>query len=333
MKSLLTVLLAGTIGLAACDKADNKQTDTTTTNGTAAQAEPEEKVELTFAFQPQENPEGLMPDAKKLAEFVSKQTGYDVEVMVPSSYAAVVEAMRGGNAQVAYFSGWPYLKAHMMADASLLLVEERNGQPFYHSQWYVQKDSKIEKLSDLKGKKIAFTSPTSTSGFLFPYAELIKQEVVEQGQDLNKVFGNVFFAGGYEAALKSVASGKVDAAAASDYALELYLTPEEQEKVRVLTKMGPVPTHGFAVRADMKPEVREKVKNALLELNKDENKELLKSVYGAEKLVERSHGDHVMALQEAQDMVGTEYPIGPSEGDAAPKAPADAQPDGEEEAK
>lgn len=327
MKRMTFALLLAVAALGACDKKSDSDTNGAAanqaqTNGTAGAAAEKSDVKITFAFQPQENPEGLMPDAKKLAAFVAEQTGYEVEVFVPTSYAAVVEAMRGGNAQVAYFSGWPFLKAHHAADAQLLLVEERDGNPFYYSQWYVAADSKAEKLSDIKGKKIAFTSPTSTSGFLFPYAKLIDEGVVEQGKDLNEFFENVYFAGGYEAALKSLVEGKVDAAAASDYALELYLTEEEQKKVKVLTKQGPVPTHCFAVKADVPLDVQKKLKEALLELNKDENKELLKSVYGAEKLVERSHGDHMMALQEAQETVGTQYPLAPTEEKPANEPPS-----------
>lgn len=319
----LFALLAAGLLMSACKEKTPPATTTTATQTNGAAADEAEAVELTFAFQPQENPEGLMPNAEKLADFVSEQTGYDVEVFVPSSYAAVVEAMRGGKAQVAYFSAWPYLKAHHAADADLLLVEERDGKTSYTSQWYVKKDSGIESLADLRGKKIAFTSPTSTSGFLFPYAKLIQDGVLKEGETLEKAFDEVSFAGGYEAALKSVASGRVDAAAASDYAPDKYLTAEERESLKVLSQQGPVPTHGFAVRSDMKPEVREKVKAALLALNKAENKELLSSVYGAEALVERSHGDHVAALQEAQEVVGAEFPLDP----AKPKAPAEAKPE------
>ncbi len=311
------VLALGLAFSVGCDKQEEVAAPATAAQDAPKEAPAEEAVKLTFAFQPQENPEGLMPNANKLAEFIAKETGYEIEVFVPTSYAAVVEAMRGNKAQVAYLSAWPYLKAHHSADADLLLVEERGGQTHYMSQWYAQKDSKIEKLEDLRGKTIAFTSPTSTSGFLFPYAKLIQDGVLKEGETLEQGFKGVLFAGGYEGALKSVASGKVDAAAASDYALTKYLSPEEQAKVKVISKQGPVPTHGFAVRADMKPEVREKVKNALLALNEDANRELLKSVYGAEKLVERSHGDHVTALQEAQNAVGAEFPLEPAEKDAA----------------
>ena len=312
---LLCAMLTMTLG---CDPKDQAKETPKEEPKEQPKEAPKEKIKITMAFQPQENPEGLMPNAKKLEEFIESKTDFDVEIFVPTTYAAVVEAMRSKNADVAYLSAWPYLKAHVMADADLLLVEERNGQPFYYSQFYVLKDSKIKTLKDVKGKTIAFTSPTSTSGYLFPMAELVKEKVFDPKDDDPKSVKNFQFAGGYEAALKTMVNGKVDVAAASDYAFERYLTPEEQAKVRVLHKQGPVPTHGIAVRADMPMEQKEALKNALLELNKEENKELLKSVYGAEKLVPRSHYDHTKDLEAAEKLIGHEYPMPPRKAKQAP---------------
>lgn len=311
----LVWLTALVISLAACEKQDDSATADNNAAADAATAtetagNDETNVEkLTFAFQPQENPEGLELSTKKLAEFMTKETGIEAEIFVPTSYAAVVEALRNDNADVAYFSGWPYLIAHNTADVELLVAEERDGKPFYYSQWYVAKDSDYKSLADLKGKPVAFTSQTSTSGYLFPLAKVIEEGHLKTGQDPKEFFSEVLFAGGYEAALKSLAAGKVEAAAASDYAPGRYLSEEEQAKIRVLTKQGPAPTHGIAIKSNLPDDVKDKVKAALLKLNEPENMELLKSIYGAEKLVERTHDEHVQALAKAQKAVGADYPL------------------------
>lgn len=269
----------------------------------------EDPVELSFAFQPQENPEGLQLDAEQLGAFITEQTGYDVEIYLPTSYAAVVEALRSENADVAYFSGLPYMMAHDMAGAELLVVEERDGQPFYYSQWYALEDSDIDSLDDLQDRSIAFTSHSSTSGFLFPMAEVIEQGLVEEGGEPGDFFGDVVYAGGYQQALQSLVNNQVEAAAASDYALETYLSEEERERIKVIAEQGPVPTHGLAIRGDLDDEIKETVRQALLELNSEEHTELLRSVYGAERLVEVDHDDHVDALQRAYELVDLDNDI------------------------
>lgn len=307
LQKLIVLLAAGLLFTAGCEQ-DQKEADGEQEGKEMIEEEAEEPAveKLVYAFQPQENPEAITPDAEKLAEYLEEQTGIEAEVYLPTNYAGVVEALRAKNADVAYFSGWPYLIAHQEAGVELLVAEERDGEPFYHSQWYVREDSDIESLADLEGKSIAFTSPTSTSGYLFPLAKVIKEGHIEKGGDPKSFFGNVIYAGGYEQALRALAEGKVDAAAASDYAPARYLDEETQAKIKVLTKQGPVPTHGIGIRGDLPDEVKAKVKEAILSLNEDENKELLESVYGAKKLVERNHDEHVAALQESLELIGDE---------------------------
>lgn len=291
-RAAVLALLCSLTALFSCDR-DQRE----------AGEDSEEPIRLTFAFQPQENPKGLQLDTQRFVDFITRETGYEAEVFLPTSYAVVVEALRYGNADIAYFSGLPYLMAHEASGAQILVVEERDGNPFYYSQWYVAADSDYESLADLRSKNVAFTSPTSTSGFLFPMAKVIEEGLVEAQGQPGSFFGEVLFAGGYEQALIALASGQVEAAAASDYALQQYLSDEARENIRVLTRQGPVPTHGLASRGDLPEEVRQKVLEALLKLNEPENNELLRSVYGAQRLVPRDHKDHVEALTNARTLV------------------------------
>jgi phosphonate transport system substrate-binding protein len=309
----LTILLSLSllVALGGCKKDADKASKEKASSEKSERAEdaPEMPDTLKFAFQPQENPDALAPDAEKLAEYMTEKTGIKSEVFLPTSYASVVEALRSDNADVAYFSGWPYLVAHNEADVELVAAEVRNGNPFYHSQWYVAKDSDIETLADLKGKAISFTSPTSTSGYLFPLAKVIEDTEMETGDDPKQFFGEVIYAGGYEQSLKALVHGKVDAAAASDYAFEQYLTDDERANMRILSKQGPVPTHGIAVRSELPKEVKDKIAAAILELNKPENEQLLESIYGAKELAARSHDEHVAPLEKALELVGAEKDI------------------------
>ncbi len=289
----LAVVLAA--GLLACGEAEDRE------RLLPAGGPP---VPLIFAFQPQENPEGLAPGARELAAYLSTELGTPTEVFLPTTYAAVVEAMRSGHADVAYLSGWPYLTAHREAGAEILVVEERNGSPFYQSQWFVRADGDVESLADLRGRSVAFPSPASTSGYLFPVARLVEEGLLQTGEDPQAFFGQVLFAGGYEQALQALAAGSVDAAAAADYAFPLYLDEAQRARVRVLTQQGPVPTHGLAVRGSLPPAWKERIRAALLTLNEPEHQELLRSVYGAERLVSRTHEEHTASLLHARRLLG-----------------------------
>lgn len=287
-RSLLVLFVLASIGtLAACSK-----------NGSHSQT-------IVIAFQPQEDTAKLAPNADALAKFVSEKSGMETKVFLPADYVAVVEALRGKHADVAYFSAWPYALAHEIAGAEVFAAEKRGGVTHYWSQWYVRADSPYKTLADLKGKPVAFTSPTSTSGWLFPRAKLAEEGVLVKGADPKTVFSEVLFAGGYEQALKALVAGQVEGAAASDYAPGRYLTEEQQKNIRVIAKQGPVPTHVLAWRKELPQDVKDKLKAAFLALNEPENAELLKNTYGSEALAPVDDS-HIAGLKAALDATGVD---------------------------
>lgn len=315
------LLSAGLVCLAlvaiGCDK---KQQDKPAETTTSANAETTPKVDphapkpstgpkYTLAVEPEEDREATVAKAEKLAEFLSKETGATVDVYVPKESGELVEAMSKKKANVAYVSAWSYLAAHLNADAGILAVEERDGKTTHQTSFFVRADSAIKKTSDFKGKKIAFTSPTSTSGYLYPMMKLIEDGLVKRDDDLADVVDDIMVSGSYPASFKALIDGKVDIVAAADYAPALYLSEEDQKKIKPIISYGPVPTHVFAVRAEVTMDEQKKLQEALLELNDEPNNALLKSIYGADKLVVRSHGDHVYKLQQELDRLEVDYPL------------------------
>jgi len=295
------------VGVAGCEKKGEEGGAVTTgaaKSEVSKPASPADVVVLTMALAPADG-DANPAESAALGKALAEATGFEVTVTMPGTHSELIGGMRSGDVQVAYLPAWAFLKAHMTADADLLLAAEQGGQLAVDSHWYVMASGKIDGLEDLRGKRVAFTRPTSPSGFLFPYAKLVEVGALKQGEDLNKAFANVYFAGSPEVALKSLLGGQVDAAAASSTDLEAHVGTEDRTRIRALSTQGPAPTAVVAVRADMKPEVRAKLKAALSGLDPG----LTRSALGADKLVERSHGDHMMALQSAQETVGTEFPL------------------------
>lgn len=267
---------------------------------------------LILAFQPQENPTKLQLNAEAFAQFLGDEVKRPTKVFLPTDYSVVVEALRAGHAHVAYFSAWPYVKARELAGVELLLAEVRaDGRTAYVSRWYTRDDTGIRTLADARGKRAAFTSPTSTSGYLFPYAKLIDEGLLPERGDPKNFFREVLFAGGYEQSLKALVNGQVDLAAASDYALPRYLNEEERKNIVILSEQGPVPSHCIAVKSSLSPALKTQIKAAFLKLNAPEHKDLLKTLYGAERLAEVTHQAHVGPLAHALKITGLETDLKP----------------------
>ena len=77
----------------------------------------------------------------------------------------------------------------------------RYGWPYYWAQFLVARDSDIQSLEDLAGKKWAVPDLGSTSGYLFPAVAL---------QDAGIEVGEIVEAGGHPQAALAVYNGEVD---------------------------------------------------------------------------------------------------------------------------
>ncbi|MFQ5895066.1 MAG: phosphate/phosphite/phosphonate ABC transporter substrate-binding protein [Nitrospinota bacterium] len=241
--------------------------------------------QFVVAFTPQEDPVKLELNTKAFATYLAAELGLPVRTFVAADYAGIIEAMRAGHAQMAFLPSLPYALAQRLAGAEMVMAVDRGGRPFYFSRIFVRAESDIRKLQDLRGKTMAFTDPLSSSGYLFPNELMIRKGLFKSVDEHRSFFKRVFFAGGYEQALRALVSGQADAAAASQFAPARFLTPAERAKIRVLAENGPVPSHGIALAGNLSGRAKEKTRAALAKLNRPEKNAILRNIYGWKKLV------------------------------------------------
>ena len=254
---------------------------------------------LVLAFIPQENPEKLIGDIEIIIEYLQKEMGIAVKGYVTQDHAAAVEALRNGEADISFMGGLPYVLAHEIIGAEVILSEVYRGSPTYRARIFVLRDSGIEKVEDLKGKSIAFADPISESGFIYPLEIMVEAGLLKRGDDPKEVFSNVYFAGGYQQAIQALANGLVDAAGVSQFA-DLLLTPEQLPKITWIAESKPIPSHLVCVRKGLDKERVDAFKQAMLKLNQPENKHLLKYVYSPDGYIEASHSDYTSVEEKAR---------------------------------
>lgn len=270
--------------------------------------------ELVVVFPSRSDSTDLQNKANAVAAFLSKQLGVPVKAQIGDDTAAV-EALRANRADIAFLSSRPALKAEQLANARLYLAEVRptySGKYTYNSVFVVPKNSPLKTqstakatLTQLRGKRMAFTSPTSGSGFIFPMGELVKQGLVPNRDRLNDFFGQVTYGGNYSKAIQAVLRGQADVAAVSEYALNPpYITEAEKNQLRILHKIPGVPAHGVAIDDDVPVATRNKIINAMLLLNQPQNNQLLRNLYNSTKLVKIDHNRHLAPLRNALQLAG-----------------------------
>ncbi len=322
--------LASLIALTACG-ADNRQSSTqtdtsqTTTKPADKEATKEAKPAQTQAIQPQANEitiafatrrdtKDLQRKVDEVSAILSKESGLPIKGMIADETASV-EALKANRANVAFVSGRAALKAEQLSGAKMYLAEVRDdysGGKTYNSVFVVPEDSPLrpqadsqQTLEQLRGKRMAFTSRSSGSGFIFPVSELVGLKFVDGPDRLENFFGKVTYGDGYSSALQAVLREQADVAVVSEYALlPPWITAEEGKKLRVLHAVPSVPAHGVTFDDNVSPEVREKLITAFLKLNEPQNNQLFRSLYNSTQLVKVDHDQHLASMRVAIQRAG-----------------------------
>lgn len=279
------------------------------------------KTRITLAIQPTETASEIQPRARELERFLeSRLPDVDVEILIPLSYAGIIEALRFGHADAAFMSAWPMLLAERRAGASVALAEvrevvigrERREASYYFSYWVVLKDSPIETLGQLRGMRACFPSPLSTSGYLAPLAKLVELGLVPrpdaEGANPEAFFGRAIFGGGYGQCWAALRQRQVDVTViAGDVAESLYR--EVLEATKVLEEQGPIPSHGVVLRRGFPAALRARFLGALGELGTPEHRPLMRRLISAifVRFQRTTSADHLAALRQALELTGLSF--------------------------
>src|SRR5207248_342995 len=167
---------------------------------------------IVFTYTPVEDPAVYENIFKPFTTHLAKCLDKKVVFYQVQSNAAEIEAMRSGRLHVAGFSTGPTGFAVNLAGAVPFAAKgSEKGPHGYHLISIVRKDSPYQKLSDLKGKRVAHTSPSSNSGNLAPLV-LYPPEGLKPNEDYKPMMS-----GGHDKSALGVASGDYDmAGVASD---------------------------------------------------------------------------------------------------------------------
>ena len=208
-------------------------------------------------------------DYKNLIKIVNKLTGFKINFIKVTDYNAAVEAMRAGRADIAWYGGKTYIKAVELANAEAFAAGVRPGEKDagYYTYFVVKKDSKIKKLSDIKGKTLSLNSIGSTSGDLIPQVELAKINLFITNKN---DFKNIYYAGSHDACLLAVLNNQADVCGMSSRNFEARLADNTLKKnqVKIIHKSERVPPPPLAYSKNISIEDRKKIKKAVLEAHK-----------------------------------------------------------------
>ena len=249
---------------------------------------------------PDENPQAM-------ADFIAAQTGVEVTLYPITSEGSIIEALRFGNADIAFMDGgaaWVAWKQYGLA--TMAADTKSDGRTYYNAHAWVHKDSEMATaLSDddastdpfalLEGKTSCHTGWLKSAGMLLPMGYLISNDyadVVGDADDIESLRNTIlnFFNDnasipdsgtpyhGYSGAVKCLSEGFGDVAFAKDSTVDSYCGNENvslnedwclpRDEYVPLPAFGQAPSHPVMYNPDkLDVQTRTAILNALLAMN------------------------------------------------------------------
>jgi phosphonate transport system substrate-binding protein len=158
-----------------------------------------------------ENEADRLRNYQCFADHIKDVLGVEKVSLFPAAdYDGVIQGLLGGTLDFAELGASAYAKVYLEnkdAVQPILTTIQTDGSTGYRAVMVARADSGIKTLADMKGKKLGFADPDSTSGYLIPVTSLPK----DIGMDVKSYFASTGFGGGHEQLVLEVLKGTFDA--------------------------------------------------------------------------------------------------------------------------
>ena len=220
---------------------------------------------LRVALLPDENAATVIQDNRPLESYLEDALGKEIELIVTTDYSSMIEAMRFGRIDLAYFGPASYTIAKDRMDGGDLDIEPfaarvRDGGTTYQSVLIANAEAGLSAIKDLKGSDVemAFGDQASTSSHFAPKYTMMNAGVMP-GEDYSENF-----LGAHDAVAVNVQQGNAQAGGLSRVIFESLVEEGriDPQRVTVLGYSDPIPQYPWVMRTDLVPELQEAVRAA-----------------------------------------------------------------------
>lgn len=217
---------------------------------------------LKVALLPDENASTIIKNNQPLKDYLEKTLGKKIELIVTTDYSSMIEAMRHGRLDLAYFGPLSYVLARQKSEIEPFVALKTKGSTTYQSVVIANSAAGVSRIEDIKGKNMAYGDKASTSSHLIP-----KSVLAEKGLDVGRDYKE-HFVGSHDAVAIAVQNGHAQAGGLSRPIFESLVERKviDSAKVKVLGYSKPFPQYPWTLRSNLKPELKAKIRAAFLDL-------------------------------------------------------------------
>jgi phosphonate transport system substrate-binding protein len=203
-------------------------------------------------------------------DWLQHATGRTVNLIIPTNYAATVEAIGNGSVDLAHFGGLAYLKASERYQAQALV--QRSEDRAFHSL-FITSSPDVKSLADVRGKTFAFGDVLSTAGHLIPAKDLLDAKI-DPDSDIQ-----ARFSGNHTNTAIAVNAGQVVAGALDETVYRKLINDKtiDPEKARVFKTSEPFIDYTWATTQSIDPKLRDNLRDSFLALHETSVLQLLRA--------------------------------------------------------
>lgn len=219
---------------------------------------------LRVALLPDENASTLIQNAQPLKAYLEKTLGKRIEIIVTTDYSSMIEAMRFGRIEVAYFGPFSYVLAKSRApDIEAFAVGIEGGSPTYNSVLIAGINSPVKTLEDIRGTSFGFGDQASTSSHLAPRAHLLRNAGLDGESDYRPVH-----LGTHDAVARAVQAGQIPAGALSKAIYDVLIERGtiDADRLVELELTAPIPNYPIVMQGDLSSELKQAIRDAFLNM-------------------------------------------------------------------
>ncbi len=224
---------------------------------------------LTYACLPQYSHRTSFSRHHQLVEYIAEKTGLPIRQVFPDTFEAHVQMVGEEKIDISFSNPLVYARiADRYKARAFAQIVEKSGRPAFRGQIICRADNKaIETLQDCRGKRWMAVDPRSAAGYLFALDHFLRHGISKND------FRRIAFAPGpggkQEKVVQAVYLGEYDIGSIREGTLELVGDRVDLEAIRILDSTQRFPSWVYAARKGLDPDVVEKIKQALLDLNPD----------------------------------------------------------------
>ena len=226
---------------------------------------------LKVALLPDENAATIIQDNKPLQTYLEKKLNKEIKLIVTTDYSSMIEAMRFGRIDIAYFGPASYTIAKDKMTGGKLDIQPfaarlKGGSTTYQSVIIANAKAGLSSMKDMKGKnlQVAFGDQASTSSHFAPKFTLMQAGVIT-GKHYKENF-----LGAHDAVAINVQRNNAQVGGLSRPIFERLVRKGQidKTKVKVLAYSDPLPQYPWVMRTDLKKELQIAIREAFYSLKK-----------------------------------------------------------------